>query len=135
MRQKWALWLLTALLVILMFSFLYPRPAATPIQQVNDSIMGTYTGTLPCADCSGIYTTLKLDTNNAYSQTYVYQGKDVTATETGTYSVTDSVLTLVPNKNGSKQYLMVDGEKLQMLDSQKKPITGTPLPMVLIRQK
>lgn len=50
---------------------------------------GTYIGTLPCADCSGIYTELTLQGNN-YTLKTEYQGKGKsdgnTFTESGTYS-------------------------------------------------
>ncbi len=39
-------------------------------------MLGTYTATLPCADCGGIATTLVLKEDGNFTMTQVYEGKD-----------------------------------------------------------
>jgi copper homeostasis protein (lipoprotein) len=38
--------------------------------------LGTYKGTLPCADCEGIETTITLNKDETYTSTMKYLGKD-----------------------------------------------------------
>ncbi|MDR3201104.1 MAG: copper resistance protein NlpE, partial [Spirochaetales bacterium] len=41
-----------------------------------DSIAGTYTGIIPCADCEGIETVITLTSDNRYTIRWRYLGKE-----------------------------------------------------------
>ena len=65
---------------------------------------GVYTGTMPCADCEGIETTIELKDDHTYVAHYKYLGKgDNEFTEEGTFtwSSTGSVVTLESGDNTS----------------------------------
>lgn len=141
-RKKWALWLLGIAIILLAFSFLYPKSASAPVTNIDSSLIGTYSGILPCADCSGINATLTLGPDGTYSQTYVYQGKNTNFTEKGTYVLslgipqdTRATLVSLTPTSGQAQYLSAtNSSTLQMLDADKNAIEGAPLPMILTRK-
>ncbi|MDR2084577.1 MAG: copper resistance protein NlpE N-terminal domain-containing protein [Bacteroidales bacterium] len=92
---------------------------------------GTYTNILPCADCSGIQTTIELDNNNMYAMTIKYLGK-----ESDTYTYKGS---FIWNKKGNQIELNFDEKpsfpnkyivkenKLIQLDMNGKEITDSNL--------
>lgn len=82
---------------------------------------GTYEGTLPCADCSGIKTvlTLKGDTTYDLSQEYLDK-KDGKFAESGTYTVENGLVTLITPSSGDKTYYKILEGKVALTDS-----TGT----------
>ena len=104
------------------------------------SISQTYTGTFPCADCSGLDTTLILTMRNkdthqgTYTLQEVYQGKDLKPFITsGTWQLMKGtpkdpnalVLQLITTKTHEKSYFqMVNPETLEMIDQQKNPISS-----------
>ncbi len=52
------------------------RPPDMHTSRIALDYRGTYQGVLPCADCEGIRTTLRLDEDGSYQISYVYLGKD-----------------------------------------------------------
>lgn len=66
-----------------------PAPPAAP---------GVYRVQLPCADCSGIILTLRLNANGTYSGRYVYVGRSSSFVEHGTWKLdaASRMLTLQP---------------------------------------
>jgi copper homeostasis protein (lipoprotein) len=117
-------------------------------------LIGIYKGTLPCADCSGLNTTLRLyarglhDTTYAYFvRTQIYEGAphgDVTLSDRGEWGVErgDSddpdatVYRLNANQAERAEYLLVqdDGASLLQLDREAKKI-DSKLNFTLIRIK
>lgn len=87
---------------------------------------GTYKGTLPCADCSGIETTITIDKDGNYTRTMKYLGKgDGTEyKETGKFKWNDngSVITL-EGTEGSNLY-QVGENRLFHLDREGNRVTG-----------
>lgn len=61
--------------------------------QVLDSIFsGSYQGIIPCPDCAGIETTIKIFKDSTITRTVYYQGKsDLPVTRTGTWKLKDSI--------------------------------------------
>jgi uncharacterized lipoprotein NlpE involved in copper resistance len=59
---------------LLLFSPVSMTHAAPPLQTASGWV-GTYRGTLPCADCEGIYTELSLNPNQTYKLITRYIGK------------------------------------------------------------
>lgn len=111
-----------------------------PLQQ-------TYSGTMPCADCSGIQTTLTLMRHNPYSNngTYVsheiYEGKNVQPYVTegewefskGAYNKPLATVLTLSNEGGKTYYLVKENNQLQLLD-QNKGIIDTPFDETLTLQ-
>ena len=87
---------------------------------------GTYKGTLPCADCPGILTELKLNNDNTYILKTKYMGKDsIAQEETGNFSWNKegNTITLTTARNRSGQYLVAEN-KITQLDRSGNKITG-----------
>ena len=73
---------------------------------------GIYEGTLPCADCGGIRTTLKINSDTTYELRSEYLGKkDGIFEESGIYNiVSENIIELVTPSSGEKTfYKILDG--------------------------
>ena len=97
---------------------LQPAQAAElqPMQQ-------SYKGTLPCADCSGIETSLYLEKDGTWVINQRYQGAKEPAVfaSYGSWARTADKLVLTAH-DGEKLYFHPKGENLEMLD-----LTGNPI--------
>jgi copper homeostasis protein (lipoprotein) len=100
-------------------------------------VLGTWQGTMPCADCSGIITTLTLyqkaanDFTDAVYRLHLKYIDRGSFTNYGSWTVLRgtpgnadaTVYQLDPDKpQGSQYYLRVDDDTLQQLDRERKPI-------------
>jgi len=98
---------------------------------------GTYTGTMPCADCSGIEVELTLKGDN-YTLKTTYLGKEDKGqnvfTQNGqyTWNTAGSIITL---DNDKDQQYQVGENKLISLDQQGKRITGELADMYILMKK
>ncbi len=108
-------------------------------------LLGVYKGSLPCADCEGLETTLRLYTKAKFDFTYAffvrtqtYRGApkgDVTFSDRGDWALlrgdaTDenaTVYQLNPDDEKRSESYLVDegGNALVMLDKEQKPIDST----------
>jgi uncharacterized lipoprotein NlpE involved in copper resistance len=87
---------------------------------------GTYKGTVPCADCGGIETTLTLTTEGEYRLQTVYKGKsDQVFEKSGTYTWNDSGNTVILDRleHAPNQYFVGENMLIQ-LDMEGNRITG-----------
>lgn len=85
---------------------------------------GTYHAIMPAADCPGINTILRLDTNGTYIIDRVYIDRSNSAyQEKGKYTVSGDRLTLISDENDTTLLKAVDG-LLKWLDRQGNEITG-----------
>lgn len=88
---------------------------------------GTYKGTVPCASCEGIETTLTLNVDLTYKLSTHYFGRNDALEEDdmGTFSwdETGSIITLEKVSNGPTQY-KVGENRLWQLDMKGNMITG-----------
>ena len=88
---------------------------------------GTYKGTVPCASCEGIETTLTLNIDRTYKLSTHYFGRNDALEEddmgTFTWDETGSIITLEQVSNGPSQY-KVGENRLWQLDMEGKMITG-----------
>jgi copper homeostasis protein (lipoprotein) len=119
-------------------------PSASPDNAAASSYKwGTFSGTMPCGDCSGITTTLALSSAGpgidmgAYTMTMVYQGKSVEPfISKGDWTVNRGMpgnanaTVIVLDETGSNQqqpqyFLRVGEDKLQMLDADQKPLPAS----------
>lgn len=90
---------------------------------------GTYTGTLPCADCEGIKTEITLNTDNTYQKTSEYLGAEAAGTtdsENGTFewNTDGNTVTLQSNEGALPEDWFVAENSLIYID----PATGQPFP-------
>jgi copper homeostasis protein (lipoprotein) len=95
---------------------------------------GTYTGTLPCADCGGIAATVTLNSNQTFQRIFVYHGKRNTAfDEKGkfTWNKKGDTITLDSKEDPS---FRVKAGRIVMLDDDGNEVTG-PLAEKYILQK
>ncbi|MDN5782836.1 MAG: copper resistance protein NlpE [Luteimonas sp.] len=88
---------------------------------------GSFKGTLPCADCPGIDSTIELKADGSYATHDVYQESDNASNEsTGTWTVEEAGkrIRLDPNskQDQDRLYEVVSNDELQMLDADGKAI-------------
>lgn len=88
--------------------------------------LGTYKGTLPCADCEGIETLIVLNEDETYEIQTKYLGKeDNEFTEIGSYTWMDDGNTLeFEDTNSRITYYFVSENRLIALDQEGNRITG-----------
>ena len=106
----------------------------------HGKLIATYHGVLPCADCPGIDTTMKLfaatanDSHGVYVIHNVYQERKSSYNETGTWTLekgtpdnaSASVYVLKPKTgNGVTNFLRVGDNEIKQLDKDRKPFAGT----------
>ncbi|ROU06641.1 copper resistance protein NlpE [Lysobacter enzymogenes] len=88
---------------------------------------GTFSGTLPCADCSGIDTKLELKADGSYALDESYQGKkDGNFKGDGTWTAEENGkrVRLDPNSKSDDDRLfeIASKDEIRMLDTEGKPI-------------
>jgi uncharacterized lipoprotein NlpE involved in copper resistance len=96
-------------------------------------ISGVYRGTLPCADCAGIETTLTLHKNGTFTlnRQYLKNRKIPVPVQTGTWNRTGAVAELFPAKtmpataNDRLCFGIVNADTLTPFDISCDPIEGS----------
>lgn len=93
--------------------------AVTAVEETPGDIFAVYEGTLPCADCDGILTTLSLHPDSTYEMRSEYLGKkDATFDEKGTFTVSkDQVVELTPEKGDKTYYKITMKGEIALSDS------------------
>lgn len=86
--------------------------------------MGTYTGTIPAADCPGIETRIVLDADGTYQLNMEYLERNTGFDEHGTYNIDGNTLTLHPSDGKTRSYYKVEENRLRMLDGNMQVIEG-----------
>ncbi len=87
---------------------------------------GTYSGTIPCADCTGISTTITLKHDSTFLLLTKYEGRDTSMhTQTGSFAWNSdgNSITLIGIKNAPSAYY-VGENKLMQADMDGKRISG-----------
>lgn len=85
---------------------------------------GTYEGTLPCADCSGIHVILTLNMDGTFEKSEQYLEKGGPFKETGTFTWTpDGGSIILKEKDGESKYKVGEG-MMKKLDLEGKEIKG-----------
>lgn len=107
--------LISTLIIIMIVSGILLAGCAS-----GGNIYGTYEGTLPCADCEGIQTTLTLDADKSFKLEEAYLGEDDSPFVTeGAWAVDNAgKITLEPSDDSdeSRYYEVVSENELRMLD-------------------
>lgn len=90
-------------------------------------VEGTYLGTLPCADCKGIQTTITLKSDSSYTKTDEYLGKgDNTIKEEGKwFFLADGNTIELNNEKTTPLKFKVGENNLIQLDTAGNEITGS----------
>lgn len=96
---------------------------------------GTYAGTLPCADCTGIEATVVLNTDQTYAQTFVYHDKeDSSLKEEGKFTWNKDGNTITLISKASPSFRVKEGS-IVMLDSDGNEITGALAKKYVLKKK
>ena len=99
---------------------------------------GVYTGTLPCADCEGILTSLTLSPDLSYKRATTYKGKTmVPHIETGkfTWDKGGATISLKNADKSSPTRYLVGENHLKQLDMEGKVITGSMADLYQLHKK
>ncbi|CQJ60943.1 envelope stress response activation lipoprotein NlpE [Yersinia rohdei] len=118
---------ITVLLAVGALSLLGCNNRQQPVEQPLQPMQQSYQGLLPCADCSGLDTSLFLDSDGTFilKETYLGgKGGDTSFAEYGKWARTADKLVLT-NGQGEKRYFQPVGKNLVMLDQQGLPIKST----------
>ncbi|NUO75881.1 MAG: copper resistance protein NlpE [Lysobacter sp.] len=103
-----------------------PAPPAAPALDAK-AFAGTFSGTLPCADCPGIDTKLELKADGTYAVEDVYQDrKDGNTKGDGTWTAEEAGarIRLDPNSKSDEDrlYQVVSADEIRALDKDGKAI-------------
>lgn len=97
---------------------------------------GTYEGTLPCADCEGIKTIIVLNSDETYTLTSEYLGKDNTVESSGAFTWdTDGNNISITSEDGTSTTYKVGENKLIQLDQEGNEITGSMAELYVLNKK
>jgi copper homeostasis protein (lipoprotein) len=98
---------------------------------------GTFNGTLPCADCPGIDTTISLKPDGTYTVHETYRGKPDSLDSDGTWTAEENGqrVRLDPNSKSEQDRLFAvkSSDEIESLDAEGKPLT-TNTPHALKRE-
>lgn len=86
---------------------------------------GTYEGTLPCADCPGIKTTLTINEDHTYVMEQEYLDRDSKHSEKGSFDWNENGSDItITSEDGNKQIFKVGEGRIFFLDQEGKMIEG-----------
>ncbi|WP_299582845.1 copper resistance protein NlpE [uncultured Sunxiuqinia sp.] len=97
---------------------------------------GTYEGTVPCANCAGIKTTITLNADNTFSRTEEYLGeKGKPAQDNGTFEWDKEKSSITLKDKDRNQKYKVGENQLFHLDMSGNVITGDLADKYILRKK
>ncbi|MDO6389153.1 copper resistance protein NlpE N-terminal domain-containing protein [Pontibacter sp. BT731] len=103
--------------------------------EVARGAVGSWEGTIPCADCPGIGYTLDLNPDSTYRERMVYQGRSATPfVQSGTWGVGNGRVQLKKQCTGNNQFAL-EGEALVMLDGDGNRIDSALADAYRLRRK
>ncbi len=96
------------------------QEATTEVATKSNDFYGTYEGTLPCADCGGIKTTLTVNADSTYYLKSEYLGVNDGVFETnGVYNLLNGdLLELITPSSGEKTYYKIQENAVVLSDEQ-----------------
>lgn len=90
-------------------------------EKLSESVIGIYTGNLPCVDCDAISSVLEVKDDYSYKLTYMYEGKsDQEFEEKGTWTISKNNLIL----KGLDYKYKIENNSLLQLDLSGQKILG-----------
>lgn len=91
---------------------------------------GAFAGTLPCADCPGIDTSVRIDDDGTFRLTETWRDRDTRTETAGTWTVDadGTRLQLDPDSKeaADRWFEIVSRDEIRMLDTNGEAIAGTP---------
>jgi uncharacterized lipoprotein NlpE involved in copper resistance len=102
-----------------------PPPDGHNAQNALD-YTGTYKGVVPCADCEGIFTQIKVGADSTFELTLQYKGKGDgrPVVSKGTYTWKDGNTISLAGVTGGAFLYKVEENKLRQLDTEGRKIEG-----------
>ncbi len=103
----------------------------------DTTVVGTYFGTLPCADCSGIETTVTFNADDSYSKVSKYLDTETKEfKEEGKYHFCckRKIATLVSSKNDTTLFA-VEGNQIVLLGADGKKTEGDLSEHYILKKK
>ncbi|MFK7030965.1 copper resistance protein NlpE [Flavobacterium oreochromis] len=98
---------------------------STDTVTAETDFIGMYSGTIPCADCMGIYTHLTFKKDGKIAKSTLYLDSDETSlNEYGTWTKTNDIIEVKIANTPTEYYTVKPNNTLVMLDSNKKETTG-----------
>ncbi|OAD91405.1 hypothetical protein A7A78_12190 [Aequorivita soesokkakensis] len=100
--------------------------------------LGVYEGTIPCADCEGIKTTLEFRNDNTFTLWQTYMGKtegESDFKENGTYVWDETGSKVLLNGESQTLQYKVGENQLWMLDKSGNTIEGDMAAMYILKKK
>jgi len=116
----------------------------TPVAEMHNArnsldFTGSYEGTIPCGDCSGIEVVVTINGDGTYTNKMTYIGKepDNVFTTQGKYQWDNSgsKITLIDESGSDNDMYKVEENRLIMLDEQGEVITGDLSDMYILRKQ
>src|SRR5690606_8410075 len=102
---------------------------------LNDKVIGTWRGVIPCADCPGISYNLTLNENNSFEETLLYQDRrGQPFTQRGTWRINNGVLELNNTAEERSRLGLSDNELLMLDRTTGRPIESTIANMYRLRR-
>ncbi|EGV43803.1 META domain-containing protein [Bizionia argentinensis JUB59] len=96
---------------------------------------GTYVGTLPCADCEGIKTTIRLNEDLTYDAVMEYLGKEENSVGSkGYYKWSDDGLNIILSDDTETQYKVGENQLIQ-LDKSGNLVTGELADLYILKKQ
>ncbi|AMA49488.1 hypothetical protein AX766_01450 [Flavobacterium covae] len=90
----------------------------------NDFI-GMYNGTIPCADCPGIYTNITFKKDGKVAKSTLYLDSDDTSlTEYGVWSKENNIIEVTIPNSPKEYYTIKPDHTLTLLNADKKEVSG-----------
>jgi copper homeostasis protein (lipoprotein) len=106
-----------------------PAKAAEDVPFDIKGFAGTFSGTLPCADCPGTDTKITLKPDGTYTLHETYQGKKGGFDGDGTWTAEENGerIRLDPNSKSEtdRVFAVKSKDEIEILDTEGKPIAST----------
>lgn len=118
--------IISAVLALGALSLFGCHTSAMNYEQPLQAMQQSFSGIVPCADCSGIETSLFLQQDGTYVLQETYLGAkngDLVFASYGSWARTADKLVLTDSK-GEKRYFHPEGDNLAMLDASGSPIVS-----------
>ena len=102
----------------------------------SQKYVGSYTGTIPCADCEGIQMKITLKSDSTYEKTIVYLGKGNGdgINSSGTYSVDKQDVITLNVISGEPPRYKIGKNSITQLNTNGEPIIGSLSEKYILRK-
>lgn len=126
--------ILIAVVLVIGLVIIQRSPYKNNMPSANPKIEAIYAGTIPCADCPGIDETITFYSDKTYSDTNVYQERDTSYINKGTWTLDETTYQLTNTESDNSSYYQIQGDKIVPLDPDTKKPIPSPLNLSLTRQ-